>query len=361
MGQQCSRSTGPSHSSTACRWRRRFRRTDRADRVFSCGAWAERRLLDHPDRRRNTTSASASISREGGWPVWTPDGRTIIVSSARAGSRTLWLIPADGGEPSPLTTGAGDDDQPEISADGRQLAYTNVRNTWDLRVKNLATGEDRTLLQRGVELLFSDVLARWHVAHVPRPIGLCGRDLHDWDRRLGSASADRRSRAQPSAALGLRRPRGVSSFRARRRFRSGACPRSVGQARSFDRGAGTASLHPTSIRRVSSSHISVNARPARQRTSRSTRSFTKFEREGNRLARPRHVHWRMVARWFLGGGLAARRDHRPADGDDSAASRTKSLSGGHDRIHHQVVAARRLALLRAGSRPRHAGALDDRG
>ena len=92
--------------------------------------------------------------REGGWPVWTPDGRTIVVSSARAGSRTLWQIPIDGGEPSALTTGAGEDDQPEISADGRQLAYTNVRHTWDLRVKNLSSGEERSILQRGLELLF---------------------------------------------------------------------------------------------------------------------------------------------------------------------------------------------------------------
>jgi len=92
--------------------------------------------------------------REGGWPVWAPDGRTIIFSSARAGSRTLWQIPANGGEPSPLTTGAGEDDQPDITADGRQLAYTNVRNTWELRVRDLATGAERAILQRGLEVLF---------------------------------------------------------------------------------------------------------------------------------------------------------------------------------------------------------------
>jgi serine/threonine protein kinase len=92
--------------------------------------------------------------REGGWPAWTPDGRTIVFSSARAGSRTLWQIPARGGEPTPLTVGAGEDDQPDISSDGRQLAYTNLRNSWDLRIRNLASGEERTLMQRGLELLF---------------------------------------------------------------------------------------------------------------------------------------------------------------------------------------------------------------
>lgn len=92
--------------------------------------------------------------REGGWPVWTPDGRTVIFSSARAGSRTLWQIPAEGGEPTPLTIGAGEDNYPEISADGQRVAYTNVRNRWELRVHDLASDEERTLVERGLELLF---------------------------------------------------------------------------------------------------------------------------------------------------------------------------------------------------------------
>jgi serine/threonine protein kinase len=92
--------------------------------------------------------------REGGWPVWTRDGRSIIVSSARAGSHTLWQIPIDGGEPSPVTTGAGEDDRPDLSADGKQLAYTNVRNSWDLRVRDLVSGKERVLQQKSVQILF---------------------------------------------------------------------------------------------------------------------------------------------------------------------------------------------------------------
>ncbi len=89
--------------------------------------------------------------REGGWPVWAPDGNAIVFSSTRGGSRTLWQIPATGGEPIPLTTGAGEDDQPEISGNGRQLAYTNVRHAWELKTRTLSTGQDRTLLRRGLE------------------------------------------------------------------------------------------------------------------------------------------------------------------------------------------------------------------
>ena len=92
--------------------------------------------------------------REGGWPVWTRDGRSIIYSSARAGSRTLWQVSATGGSPVPLTVGAGEDDEPELSADGVRLAYSNVRNTWDLRTRDLTTGTERSLLRRNTELVF---------------------------------------------------------------------------------------------------------------------------------------------------------------------------------------------------------------
>jgi Tol biopolymer transport system component len=43
-----------------------------------------------------TPTRLTSDLREGGWPVWTPDGRSIVVSSARAGSRTLWQLAIDG-------------------------------------------------------------------------------------------------------------------------------------------------------------------------------------------------------------------------------------------------------------------------
>lgn len=92
--------------------------------------------------------------REGGWPTWTADGRSLVVSSARAGSRTLWQVPVDGGEPTPLTAGAGEDDEPDLAADGSRLVYTNVRHSWELRVRDLVGGTERTLLERRTDLLF---------------------------------------------------------------------------------------------------------------------------------------------------------------------------------------------------------------
>jgi eukaryotic-like serine/threonine-protein kinase len=91
---------------------------------------------------------------EGGWPVWTNDGKWIVFSSARAGSRTLWQMPTGGGTPMPLTTGAGEDDQPDIAADGRHLAYANTRSHWELRIRNLATNAERALFDRPIPMLF---------------------------------------------------------------------------------------------------------------------------------------------------------------------------------------------------------------
>jgi eukaryotic-like serine/threonine-protein kinase len=91
---------------------------------------------------------------EGGGPTWTPDGRFIIFSSMRGGSRTLWRIRAEGGEPEPLTVGAGEDLEPAMSRDGRTLVYTNVRNQWILRALNPDTGAERVIVERRRQTIF---------------------------------------------------------------------------------------------------------------------------------------------------------------------------------------------------------------
>jgi eukaryotic-like serine/threonine-protein kinase len=79
--------------------------------------------------------------------AWTPDNESIVFASTRSGSMTLWSIPAAGGEPQPLTSGAGEDDQPVVSSDGRLLAYTNVRTTWRLMVRDPVTGDDHQVAE----------------------------------------------------------------------------------------------------------------------------------------------------------------------------------------------------------------------
>ena len=62
----------------------------------------------------------------GGTPAWTPDGRFIVFSSLRAGSRTLWKIAAAGGEPEPVLMSAGEDTDRELSRDGQLSSAHDV-------------------------------------------------------------------------------------------------------------------------------------------------------------------------------------------------------------------------------------------
>jgi Tol biopolymer transport system component len=72
----------------------------------------------------------------------------VILASSRRGSRTLWRVPVAGGPAEPVTTGAGDDDEPDISRDGRTLVYTNARHTWALMTFDAATARQRQVVER---------------------------------------------------------------------------------------------------------------------------------------------------------------------------------------------------------------------
>jgi Tol biopolymer transport system component/DNA-binding winged helix-turn-helix (wHTH) protein len=85
---------------------------------------------------------------ECGTPTWTPDGQFVIFSSKRTGSHTLWRIRVGGGEPEPMTSGAGEDRDPQLSLDGSRLIYTNVRNSFSLELLNTSTGRKTSLATR---------------------------------------------------------------------------------------------------------------------------------------------------------------------------------------------------------------------
>jgi Tol biopolymer transport system component len=60
---------------------------------------------------------------------------------------TLWRVPFQGGTPEPLTIGAGEDTEPGISRDGKNLIYTHTRLSRTLAVLNPATKAIRELRQ----------------------------------------------------------------------------------------------------------------------------------------------------------------------------------------------------------------------
>ncbi len=78
-------------------------------------------------------------------PVWSPDGRYILYSSLRGGSRTLWKVSVKDGVSRPILTGSGDDDFPDISADGSRLIYSNRRERFSIVLSDPESGEHRML------------------------------------------------------------------------------------------------------------------------------------------------------------------------------------------------------------------------
>jgi Tol biopolymer transport system component/predicted Ser/Thr protein kinase len=84
---------------------------------------------------------------QGGGVAWLPEGDAIVFSSARRGSRTLWRVGVSGGEPEPVTSGAGEDDEPEVARDGSCIVYRNAKTTWLLTLLDPSSGVSRTLVE----------------------------------------------------------------------------------------------------------------------------------------------------------------------------------------------------------------------
>ena len=74
-----------------------------------------------------------------GPPTWTADGREVVFSSTRGGPASLWRIPSSGGEPRPVAGAIGEAGWPSIPPQGDQLVYEQVVakfNIWRLELKD---------------------------------------------------------------------------------------------------------------------------------------------------------------------------------------------------------------------------------
>ena len=75
----------------------------------------------------------------GGEAAWTQDGKEIVFSSPSKGIRSLWRIPATGGQARPVAFAAEDASDPSISVRGNQLAYEVSKErdaVWQLILKD---------------------------------------------------------------------------------------------------------------------------------------------------------------------------------------------------------------------------------
>ncbi len=68
----------------------------------------------------------------GAWAVnsaaWAPDGRTLAVVLQETHWDKIWLIASTGGKPKELTFGAGEDEEPIFSLDGKWIAFESNRD-----------------------------------------------------------------------------------------------------------------------------------------------------------------------------------------------------------------------------------------
>ena len=80
-------------------------------------------------------------------PAWSPDGSKIAFASyGTDGSSGIFIIPASGGTPEPITSGPGEKEEPDWSPDGRLIVYAgNEGGNWNLWTVPAAGGEPRAL------------------------------------------------------------------------------------------------------------------------------------------------------------------------------------------------------------------------
>lgn len=85
-------------------------------------------------------------------PAWSPDGETVAVMASASGSQDVWFVPAAGGDPRQLTSGAMTADEVRFgvswSPDGGTVAYVGNKADYradDVWLADAATGGERRL------------------------------------------------------------------------------------------------------------------------------------------------------------------------------------------------------------------------
>ncbi len=106
--------------------------TERSRATFS----GKLKVLPFDQRTGSTgTAINLYVARNdpgGAWAIntaaWSPDSQKIVVVLQQSGWDKLWLLPATGGAPQPLTTGSGEDESPVFSPDGKSIVFISNRD-----------------------------------------------------------------------------------------------------------------------------------------------------------------------------------------------------------------------------------------
>ena len=73
----------------------------------------------------------------GAWAIntaaWSPDGRTLAVILQESHWDKIWTIPAEGGKPTQITSGEGEDEEPLFSPDGKWILFESNRGVAEER------------------------------------------------------------------------------------------------------------------------------------------------------------------------------------------------------------------------------------
>ena len=76
----------------------------------------------------NPTNLTQNADTDGWNLVWSPDGQRLAFTSERDGNTEVYVMDADGTDPTNLTQSAGDDWAPVWSPDGQYIAFTSNRD-----------------------------------------------------------------------------------------------------------------------------------------------------------------------------------------------------------------------------------------
>ncbi len=92
--------------------------------------------------------APASVTETAGWdcdPAWSANQQHIYFTSYRAGPLSIWRVRVKDGRVQRVTLGSGFEHHPNVSKDGRCLAYATGTSRHEIVIHDLQTGDERAI------------------------------------------------------------------------------------------------------------------------------------------------------------------------------------------------------------------------